>query len=174
MAHALPGATDFSFVGVPPLVGTLTGAKYVLSARATSGPAEAPPLSVIGTFSTTNSSGPLNLGGFVAVPVVTSPAKNATWDMSSLALEASKQLAQWLLPDPSEGPAAALDFGDPFINETFARALQRSREGRMAEAAHLLEVVTDGRLVQADVQLEVRGRFLRSRTANDNFVTVLL
>ncbi len=76
-------------------------------------------------------------------------------DATALALEASKQLTRWLLPDESEGPAAALDFGDAFVNETFARALQKSREGRMVEAAHLLEVVTDGRLVQANVQLEV-------------------
>ena len=76
-------------------------------------------------------------------------------DATALALEASKQLAQWLRPDESEGPSAALDFGDPFVSETFARALQKRREGRMAEAAHLLEVVSDGRRVQAGVQLEV-------------------
>ncbi len=85
--RSLPGANSFSFVGVPPLVGTLAGTKYVLGARAVTGAAAAPPLSVIGTYSATSSSEPLNLGGFVPLPVLTSPPKNTKWDMSSLSLE---------------------------------------------------------------------------------------
>jgi IPT/TIG domain len=88
--HSLPGANSFSFVGVPPLVGTLAGTKYVLGARAVTGTAEAPPLSVIGSFSATSTSEALNLGGFVPLPVLTSPAKNTKWDLSSLSLEQSK------------------------------------------------------------------------------------
>lgn len=88
--HALPGSNSFSFVGVPPLVGTLAGAKYVLGARAVTGVAEAQPLSVIGSFSATSTAEALNLGGFVPLPVLTSPAKNAKWDLSSLSLEQSQ------------------------------------------------------------------------------------
>jgi hypothetical protein len=88
--HSLPGADAFSFVGVPPLVGTLAGAKYVLSARAATGSAEGPPLSVIGTFSATSSSEPLNLGGFVPMPVLTFPPKDKKWDLRSLTLEQAK------------------------------------------------------------------------------------
>jgi hypothetical protein len=89
-AHSLPGADSFSFVGVPPLVGTLAGTQYVLGARAVTGAAEAPPLSVIGNFSATSTSQPLNLGGFVPLPVLTSPPKNTKWDLSSLSLQQSK------------------------------------------------------------------------------------
>jgi hypothetical protein len=88
-AHSLPGANSFSFVGVPPLVGTLAGTKYVLGARAVTGMAEAQPLSVIGSFSATSTSERLNLGGFVPLPVLTAPLKNTKWDLSSLSLEQS-------------------------------------------------------------------------------------
>ena len=85
--HSLPGSNSFSFVGVPPLVGTLAGSKYVLGAHAVTGPGGNAPLSVIGSFSATSTSQQLNLGGFVALPVLTAPIRNIKWDMSSLALE---------------------------------------------------------------------------------------
>lgn len=88
-ARSLPGADSFSFVGVPPLVGTLAGSKYVLGARAVTGQAEGQPLSVIGSFSATSTSETLNLGGFVPLPVLTSPPKNSKWDLSSLTLQPS-------------------------------------------------------------------------------------
>jgi len=88
--HNLPGASDFSFVGVPPLVGTLAGTKYVLGARAVTGAAGAPPLTVIGSFSATSTSEPLNLGGFVPLPVVTAPVKNTKWDLGTLSLQPVK------------------------------------------------------------------------------------
>lgn len=87
VSHPLPGATDFSFVGLPPLIGTLSGTKYVLGARAVTGAKESVPLSVIGSFSTTTSGASLDLGGFVPLPVLTSPAKDETWDFRSITLE---------------------------------------------------------------------------------------
>jgi hypothetical protein len=86
-SQALPGATSFSFVGVPPLVGTLAGTQYVLSARAVTGSSEAPPLSVIGSFSATSTAQALNLGGFVPLPVLTDPPANSKWDLGSLSLD---------------------------------------------------------------------------------------
>jgi hypothetical protein len=86
---SLPGAKDFSFVGVPPLVGTLAGTQYVLSARAVTGPGGAPPLSVIGSFSAISTSEPLDLGGFVPLPVLTAPSADLKWDMRSLTLQQS-------------------------------------------------------------------------------------
>ena len=85
----LPGADTFSFVGVPPLVGTLAGARYILGARAVTGAGAAPPLSVIGSFSAVSTAQPLDLGGFVPLPVLVAPAKNTKWDLSSLTLEQS-------------------------------------------------------------------------------------
>ena len=87
--HSLPGATSFSFVGVPPLVGTLAGSKYILGAAAVTGPREINPLSVIGSFSATSTAKTLNLGGFVALPVLTAPLTNTKWDMASLTLDAA-------------------------------------------------------------------------------------
>jgi hypothetical protein len=84
--HSLPGANTFSFVGVPPLVGTLAGTRYVLGARAVTGAGEAPPLSVIGSFAATSTSQTLDLGGFVPMPVLTSPPKNTKWDLGTLTL----------------------------------------------------------------------------------------
>ena len=83
----LPGAERFSFVGVPPLVGTLAGTKYVLSARAVTGPGAEPPLSVIGYFHAVSSAEPHNLGGFVPMPVLAAPVPDVKWDMSSLTLQ---------------------------------------------------------------------------------------
>jgi len=37
--HSLPGASEFNFVGVPPLVGSLAGMKYIVGARAVTGAA---------------------------------------------------------------------------------------------------------------------------------------
>ncbi len=85
----LPGATDFSFVGVPPLVGTLAGSRYVLGARAVTGANGGVPLSVIGSFSSTSSAEPLNLGGFVPVPQLVEPLKNVKWDMKKLTLKSA-------------------------------------------------------------------------------------
>jgi hypothetical protein len=90
-SHALPGATDFAFVGVPPLVGTLAGSHYVLTASAVTGAGETSPLSVIGSFSATTTGKPLDLGGFVPLPVLTAPAKDTKWDMSSLSLEQAQE-----------------------------------------------------------------------------------
>jgi hypothetical protein len=87
--HSLPGAKDFSFVGVPPLVGTLAGARYVLGARAVTGTSGAAPLSVIGSFSAISTAEPLDLGGFVPLPALKAPVANSKWDMSSLTLEQS-------------------------------------------------------------------------------------
>lgn len=87
VSHPLPGATDFSFVGIPPLVGTLSGTKYLLGARAVTGAQESSPLSVIGSFSTTTTGASLDLGGFVAVPIVTTPAKDESWDFRTISLE---------------------------------------------------------------------------------------
>lgn len=147
--HSLPGANSFSFVGVPPLVGTLAGTQYVLGARAVTGSTENPPLSVIGTFSATSTSEPLDLGGFVPLPVLTAPAKDTKWDLSSLSLTQTKggqnvdltvvrinagdDLYTWTLvaPGPQSelklpnlaqlAPDAALPIGSMTIEATLAR-----------------------------------------------------
>ncbi len=145
---SLPGANSFSFVGVPPLVGTLAGTQYILGARAVTGAGAAPPLSVIGSFSATSTAQPLDLGGFVPLPVLLSPVKNTKWDLSSLTLsqssagtrvdltvvsiQAGAGLYNWTLvaPGPREelklpdlaalDPEAALPVGSMAIETTLA------------------------------------------------------
>ena len=70
-------------------------------------------------------------------------------------MQASKRLGEWLLLAGSTGAATALDLGDPFLNETFARALQKSREGRLVEAGHLLDVVSGAGVEHPELQLEL-------------------
>jgi hypothetical protein len=146
--HSLPGASDFSFVGVPPLVGTLAGSKYVLGARAVTGAGGGEPLSVIGTFTANSSAQSLNLGGFVPLPVVTTPAPNTKWDLRSLGLKQAKNgqsvdltvvrvqagggLYEWTLvaPGPRESlalpdltqlaPEGALPVGSMVVSTTLA------------------------------------------------------
>ncbi|MDF3070102.1 MAG: hypothetical protein K0R38_5703 [Polyangiaceae bacterium] len=148
-ARTLPGSGNFSLVGVPPLVGTLAGSKYILTARAVTGDAETTPLSVIGSFSATSTAQTLNLGGFVPLPVVTSPAPNRKWDLGSLVIQQAKDgqavdltvvrveagggLYEWTIvaPGPREtvklpdlkalAPDAALPVGSLKIRTTLAR-----------------------------------------------------
>jgi IPT/TIG domain len=90
VSRSLPSNGNFSLVGVPPLVGTLAGTKYVLSARAATGEGETTPLSVIGSYSATSTAQTLNLGGFVPLPVVTTPAPNSKWDLRTLVIQQAK------------------------------------------------------------------------------------
>jgi hypothetical protein len=90
VAQSLPSKGNFSLVGVPPLVGTLAGTEYILTARAVTGDREAPPLSVIGSFAATNTARALQLGGFVALPVLTTPAESQKWDLRKLVIQRAK------------------------------------------------------------------------------------
>lgn len=147
-SHPLPGATDFSFVGAPPLVGSLAQGKYLLSARAVTGARESEPLSVLSSFSSTTS-GPQRLpGGFVPVPFLSSPAPDKTWDFRALRLESAPEkgvdltvvrvqagsgLYEWTLVAPGRreeltlpdlkqlAPEAALPGGSITIAPTLAR-----------------------------------------------------
>jgi len=63
-------------------------------------------------------------------------------DPAKLATDAAVHLRQWLAPDSLTLTAAqTIDLGDPFLNQVFARALQCSRDERLNEAEHLLEVL---------------------------------
>lgn len=81
----LPVQGPVTFVGVPPLDGTLTGATYVATTRAQTGPAGTAPLSVLGRLITNTTSKPLAAKGFVNVPTLVTPAVNAAWDDRHLA-----------------------------------------------------------------------------------------
>ena len=83
----LPLSGPIDFVGVPPLVGSLAGSRYVTTARAVTGQAAGTPLSVIGLLSTTVTSDPVGADEFVEVPRLVSPGVNQQWNGSELDLE---------------------------------------------------------------------------------------
>lgn len=69
-----------SLVGVPPLVGSLAGATYVIAARAVTGDAGAAPRSVLGLLGARTTAEPLQVGPFLEVPVLTAPQTNTRWN----------------------------------------------------------------------------------------------
>lgn len=92
---ALPASSPFRFVGIPPLSGSLSGARYVATASATTGSAGGPPLSAVGLFATTTEE-PLGLGEFLQVPKLEGPANGTTWNGTELDLT---RLAGGATPD---------------------------------------------------------------------------
>lgn len=85
ISRLLPLSGSVSFVGVPPLVGSLLGTNYIATAEAVTGASGSTPLSVVGAIAATTTSTPLQVDQFVQVPSLTAPMPNGTWDGVSLA-----------------------------------------------------------------------------------------
>ncbi len=81
----LPLPSPLSFVGLPGLDGDMTGARYITSARAVSGPSLAAPMSVVSAVATTTTSIPVDVTGFVNVPELQDPPVNGAWNGTHLA-----------------------------------------------------------------------------------------
>ena len=81
----LPLQGALQFVGVPPLDHSLYGARYVTGATAATGPSLLAPLSTITQVASTSTAYPVDLTGFVSVPLLDTPAPNAAWDGTHLA-----------------------------------------------------------------------------------------
>ena len=118
----LPPPDSLSFIGVPALDHGIAGEQYVLGARATS-LASNVPLSVISRVRTTDANGAVNLGGFLAVPVVTEPAA-AEWDGTHFAFTGSTDIADLTVITVADSlvswtivaPKGANDFDLPDLN----------------------------------------------------------
>jgi hypothetical protein len=82
----LPSAGTFDFVGIPPLTGSLTGTRYVVTAVAATGDAEGTPRSALGLFATTTDVAPVGVGDFLEVPLLQSPASSSRWDRTGFEL----------------------------------------------------------------------------------------
>lgn len=84
--RALPLSGPIDFVGVPPLIGSLTGSEYVTTARAVTGTAGGTPLSVVGLLTTTVTSEPIGADAFVEIPKLVTPELNSAWNGTELEL----------------------------------------------------------------------------------------
>lgn len=84
----MPVSGNVSFVGVPSLDGTLSGAAYDLTAAAVSGANGAPPISVIKRIETTNANDLVTVTGFPAIPALTEPS-SGVWNGTHVTLQAS-------------------------------------------------------------------------------------
>jgi hypothetical protein len=87
LSSLLPTDGPFRFVGIPPLVGSLTGNRYVTTASAVTGDAGGTPLSSVGLFATLTSDTTVGVGAFVELPQLVSPASSAVWNRSSFGLK---------------------------------------------------------------------------------------
>ncbi len=86
ISSLLPPDGPFQFVGIPPLVGPLTGSRYVTTASAVTGDAGGTPRSSVGLFSTVTSDTRVGVGAFVELPVLVSPPSSTVWDRSTFTL----------------------------------------------------------------------------------------
>jgi len=86
LSSLLPKSTPFSFVGIPPLVGTLTGARYVATASAVTGDIGGMPRSHVGLFATVSDSEPIGVGEFLEIPRVDTPVSSTSWNGTLLRL----------------------------------------------------------------------------------------
>lgn len=125
-SHLLPGASSFDFVGLPPLVRSLSGAKYVTFADAVTGDDSGLPHSFGGLFATTDTSRPVRLDNFVEVPKLLFPAEGARWtgrhleidwaaggapvDLVVFSIESGGGLVTWTIAAP--GDAKEIDLPD--------------------------------------------------------------
>ncbi len=115
---------DITFVGLPGLDGSLTGAKFVSSARAVTGANAGAPMSIVGKFLTTDASVPIQIDGFVQVPVLSVPAAGdpfdgrnlevqyasggAVVDVTVFRIEAGSGLVEWTVVAPAGKTSVAL------------------------------------------------------------------
>jgi hypothetical protein len=86
LSSLLPKDTPFSFVGIPPLTGTLTGGRYIATASAVTGSAGGMPRSVVGLFATVTDSEPIGVGAFLELPRLDAPASSTAWNGTVLGI----------------------------------------------------------------------------------------
>jgi hypothetical protein len=85
----LPTAGPLDVIGLPPLMGSLSDARFVVTATADTGIAGSPPRSVIGFYSPERADTHVALEGFVEVPVLEVPTPGSLWDGRELLVTAA-------------------------------------------------------------------------------------
>jgi hypothetical protein len=86
LSSLLPTDGPFEFVGIPPLAGTLTGARYVATASAVTGAAEGTPLSAVGLFASLTDDTTIGVGAFLELPQLVAPESSSVWNRASFEL----------------------------------------------------------------------------------------
>lgn len=86
----LGGPAELSIVGLPPLTRSLAGARYVATASALTGATGGVPSSVLTLLGSTTTAEPLDVSGFLEVPVLSEPATNTRWDGRTLAWSSAR------------------------------------------------------------------------------------
>jgi hypothetical protein len=126
----LPVSGAVSFVGVPSLDGTLSGASYDLTGAAVSGANGSPPTSVVRGIETTNANDPLTVGGFFAIPTLVQPSA-AKWSGTHVTLQAAGPIdiavvnissGNGLLTWQIVAPGSSLSFDVPDLSQVPAVA----------------------------------------------------
>ncbi len=82
----LPTDGPFDFVGIPPLAGTLTGARYIATASAVTGAAKGTPLSAVGLFASLTDDTTIGVGAFLELPQLVTPESSSVWNRGSFEL----------------------------------------------------------------------------------------
>jgi hypothetical protein len=111
----LPLSGQLRIIGIPSLDNGLSGESYVVSAQAATGPEMHLPASVVSRVKTTDTSGPVSLGGFLQVPQLTEPGA-APWGGTRLSFSGppvfdvsvtsiSSDLVAWSIFGPPNGTA---------------------------------------------------------------------
>jgi hypothetical protein len=85
----LPTAGPVGFAALPPLLGGLTGARYVYTASAVTGASGGAPRSVAGVLATNSTSEVVSLDPFVEIPKLDVPSANGAWSGLELAWSAA-------------------------------------------------------------------------------------
>jgi hypothetical protein len=86
LSSLLPTDGPFEFVGIPPLVGTLTGSRYIATASAVTGAAEGTPLSAVGLFASVTDDTTIGVGAFLELPQLVAPERSSQWNRGSFEL----------------------------------------------------------------------------------------
>ena len=89
-SSVLGAGRTLSFVGIPPLIGSLAGLSYVAGARAVTGESGGLPRSIVALASTTSTSEALSIGPFLQIPVLDGPARNSAWNARDLQWSAAE------------------------------------------------------------------------------------
>jgi hypothetical protein len=120
----LPITEPIELVGLPPLVGSLLGARYVTTGRAFTGEMDSTPRSVVGTLAALSTAGGIDLDQFVEIPVLEVPGTNGEWagtelrvsfapggaavDLTVYEIQSGGGLVGWQIAAPAGKTALAL------------------------------------------------------------------